>query len=81
MNNETLKDSELNEEELEQTTGGAVMMKVHISTSGPASLQTCSQCKHRNNTVRKIGGHYLCQNCAAKQRKAVLSLPTDAKLI
>lgn len=81
MNNETLQDSELNEEELEQTNGGSVMMKVFISTSGPSSLQTCSQCKRRNNTVRKVGGHYLCQRCASKQRKAVLSLPSDARLI
>lgn len=81
MNIETLKDSELNEEDLEQTTGGAAMMRVMISTSGPASLQTCSQCKRRNNTVKKIGGHYLCKNCAEKQRRAVLSLPSDAKLI
>ena len=81
MNNEILKDSELNEEDLEQTNGGAIMMKVHISTSGPSSLQTCSQCKRRNNTVKKVGGHYLCQNCASKQRKAVMSISSKARLI
>ena len=81
MNNETLKDSELNEEELEQTNGGAIMMKVFISTSGPASLQTCSQCKRRNSSVKKVGDHYLCQRCATKQRKAVLSIPSGARLI